>query len=42
MRTRRSLCLRFLVHDPLGLKFEQEKTTADLGKNFCKILEGQT
>lgn len=42
MRTRRSLCLRSLVHDPMGLKFEQEKTTADIGKNFSKILQGQT
>ena len=42
MKTRRSLCLRSLVHDPLGLKFEQEKTTADVGKNFCKILKSQT
>ena len=42
MKTRRSLCLRSLVHDPLGLKFEQEKTTADVGENFCKILQSQT
>jgi len=40
MKTRRSLCLRSLVHDPLGLKFEQEKTTADVGKNFCETLQG--
>lgn len=40
MRTRRSLCLRSLVHDPMGLKFEQEKTAADVGKNFCETLQG--